>query len=117
MGVARKCFYKEFQMDESMKEEDYLNQIILKALKDKNFCEELKKNPKKVFEREFKNPLPSNLEIHVIEETENKKYLVIPFIDECSEKELENIQAGVGRCYSTVLSTCQRPNTIMGKCN
>lgn len=87
-----------------MKQNNQFNQLILKALKDKKFCEELKKNPKKVLEREFKTQLPGNFEIQVLEETENKKYLVLPSMkEEISEAELQNIAGGTGSPVSTFL--------------
>lgn len=89
-----------------MKENNQLNHIILRALKDKKFYEELKKNPKKVLEREFKTQLPGNLEIQVLEETENKKYLILPtqIEGEVSEKELENIAGGTPPVSTFLLS-------------
>lgn len=70
-------------------------ELILKALKDPNFKKKLLAQPKKTIEEEFKISIPSDIEIHVLQETENKHYLVLPFISsDLSEKELEQIAAG-----------------------
>ena len=57
--------------------------FIARAWKDKNFKQELIRNPKQVIERELTSQqpgakLPADLEVTVLEETTNKMYLVLP---------------------------------------
>jgi hypothetical protein len=57
--------------------------FIARAWKDKDFKQELMRNPKQVIERELasRQPgarLPADLEVTVLEETTNKVYLVLP---------------------------------------
>lgn len=67
-------------------------------MKDKSFCNELKRSPKKVIERELEIRCPDNLKIEVIEQTSDKWVIVIPQMENTaslSENDLANIAGGV----------------------
>lgn len=74
-----------------------LNSIIEKALRDPNFKKKLIQDPKKAIQEAFKVTLPADFKLEILEESEKKKYLVIPHVPagtEVSEKYLESISAG-----------------------
>lgn len=72
-----------------------LHSIIAKALKDKNFKEELMNDPKGVIEQELGIHLGKNVNVQILEESENKRYLILPaHSEEMSAEELEMIAAG-----------------------
>ena len=76
----------------------YQEKIIARAIKDRSFCNELKKNPKAVLERELGITCPSNLTIEVIELPTNKWIILIPTVsnaDKLSETELVQVAGGV----------------------
>ena len=52
--------------------------LITRALKDEGFRQELVANPKAVVEKELGVKLPEELEINVLEETEDTLYMVLP---------------------------------------
>jgi hypothetical protein len=52
--------------------------LITRALKDEGFKQELLANPKVLVEQEVGTKLPEELEINVLEETENTLYMVLP---------------------------------------
>lgn len=77
-----------------------INEAILKALKDPSFKKKLMINPKKTLEEECQISLPENLSIQVLEESESKKYLVIPHVpqgSEITEDELRELVGGLGK--------------------
>ena len=59
-------------------ETSILEKIIVRAWEDNEFKEELLKNPKVVIEAETGDKIPEGLEIQVVEETENTRYLTLP---------------------------------------
>jgi len=75
--------------------------LITRALKDEAFKRELLTNPKAVVEKELGAKLPEELEINVIEETEDTLYMVLPCnpYEEMSESELK---AALGMTYEDV---------------
>jgi len=75
--------------------------LITRALKDEAFEQELLANPKAVVEKELGTKLPEELEINVIEETEDTLYMVLPCnpYEGMSEEEL---QASLGMTYEDV---------------
>lgn len=84
------------------------NKLIHRAWEDKVFKQELLSNPKAVFARELGEELPNTLEIEVLQETENKVYLVIPnnpdpaitIEGELSEEALEAVAGGICILFS-----------------
>jgi hypothetical protein len=52
--------------------------IIQRAVHDRIFRKELKKNPKKVMEMELGRSLPKGVKIEIIEKENNKWYLLLP---------------------------------------
>jgi hypothetical protein len=75
--------------------------LITRALKDESFRAELIANPKAVIEQEIGSKLPDELEIAVLEETEDTIYMVLPCnpYEGVSEEEL---QANLGMSYEDV---------------
>jgi hypothetical protein len=80
--------------------------LIERAWEDEKFKQELLSNPKAVFEKESGQELPKDIEIEVIQETDNKAYLVLPINpvpaakteEEISEEALEAVAGGVSGC-------------------
>ncbi len=72
--------------------------IILKALKDSTFREQLLKDPKGAIGQELGIVLPDHLSVKIVEEKENEVYLVIPQNvqqeDEITQLELESVSGG-----------------------
>lgn len=52
--------------------------LITWAFKNESFKRELLKNPKLTLEKELGNRLPENIEIKILEETNNTLYMVLP---------------------------------------
>lgn len=75
--------------------------LITRALKDESFRAELIANPKAVIEQEIGSKLPDELEIMVLEETEDTVYMVLPCnpYEGLSEEELK---ASLGMTYEDV---------------
>ena len=75
--------------------------LITRALKDESFRAELIANPKAVIEQEIGSKLPDELEITVLEETEDTIYMVLPCnpYEGLSEEELK---ASLGMSYEDV---------------
>jgi hypothetical protein len=75
--------------------------LITRALKDEGFRQELIANPKAVVEKELGTKLPEELEINVLEETEDTLYMVLPCnpYEGISEEELK---ASLGMSYEDV---------------
>ena len=72
--------------------------IILKALKDSTFREQLLKDPKGTIGQELGIELPDHLSVKIVEEKENEVVLVIPQNaqqeDEITQLELESVSGG-----------------------
>ncbi|RCJ40613.1 hypothetical protein A6770_37725 [Nostoc minutum NIES-26] len=66
--------------------------LVTRALKDKGFRQELIANPKAVVEKELETKLPKEIEINVLEETQDILYMVLPCnpYEEISEEELKS---------------------------
>ena len=62
----------------TVKRDEVESKLILKAWENEDFRKEFIANPKKVFEKEFGQNVPPNVEISVLEEKGNKIYFVIP---------------------------------------
>ncbi|MDB9436312.1 NHLP leader peptide family RiPP precursor [Dolichospermum lemmermannii CS-548] len=75
--------------------------LITRALKDESFRAELIANPKAIIEQEIGSKLPNELEITVLEQTEDTIYMVLPCnpYEGLSEEEL---QANLGMSYEDV---------------
>ncbi|MDB9405989.1 NHLP leader peptide family RiPP precursor [Microcystis aeruginosa CS-1036] len=88
--------------------------LITRALKDEEFKRELIANPKAVIERELGTKLPDELEINVLEETEDTIYMVLPCnpYEGISEEELK---ASLGITYEDVAKWVseQQRNTLL----
>jgi hypothetical protein len=88
--------------------------LITRAWKDESFRTELIANPKAVIEQEIGSKLPDELEITVLEETEDTIYMVLPCnpYEGLSEEEL---QATLGMTYEDVALWVleQQRNTLL----
>lgn len=88
--------------------------LITRALKDESFRAELIANPKAVIEQEIGSKLPDELEITVLEETEDTIYMVLPCnpYEGLSEEELK---ASLGMTYEDVALWVleQQRNTLL----
>jgi Nitrile hydratase, alpha chain len=75
--------------------------LITRALKDEGFRQELVANTKAVVEKELGAKLPEELEINVLEETEDTIYMVLPCnpYERISEEDLKTL---VGMTYKNV---------------
>jgi hypothetical protein len=65
-----------------------------------DFKDELLKEPKKVLKNEFGVEFQENVEVKVLFETENIKYIVIPFTEQ-KINEVDLIKMGKGPCTTT----------------
>jgi len=75
--------------------------LITRALKDEGFKHELLANPKALVEQELGTKLPEELEINVLEETEDTLYMVLPCNPYGGMSE-EELQASLGMTYEDV---------------
>jgi hypothetical protein len=75
--------------------------LITRALKDEGFKQELLANPKAVVENELGAKLPEELEINVLEETENTLYMVLP-CNPYEEMTGEELKAALGMTYEDI---------------
>ncbi|MCC5660822.1 NHLP leader peptide family RiPP precursor [Nostoc sp. XA010] len=81
---------------------EFEQKLIQRAWEDETFRQELLNNPKAVYAREAGVEIPTNLEIELIQETENKVYIVLPNTPastiategELSEESLEAVAGG-----------------------
>lgn len=79
----------------------FQNILIVKAMKDEGFHQELLANPKAAIEREMGKlkegaKLPASLEVRVIEQPANALYLVLPAaqVSELSNEALDAVAGG-----------------------
>jgi hypothetical protein len=88
--------------------------LITRALKDEGFKREFLANPKVVVEKELGTKLPEELEINVLEETEDTLYMVLPCnpYEGMSEEELK---VSLGMTYEDVAQWVleQQRNTLL----
>ncbi len=77
--------------------ENKMSELLYRCFKNPELLKELKKNPKQFMEKELNVKFPANYDFQVVEETQDKGYLIIPsqkLVDECSEEELKAIASG-----------------------
>jgi hypothetical protein len=86
-------------------------QVIVRAMKDEAFRQELLSSPKRVLERELGITLPQGVTIQIHEDTSTTRHLVLPekvptdALGELSDAELEQA-AGVERGTVKVQTMC-----------
>ena len=88
------------------KQEKFQKKIIMRAIKDEKFREDLKKNPKTVIERELGHIFSKDIRFNIIEQDEKTFNIIIPktsHAENLSEKELTEIAGG----------TCQGELSVM----
>jgi len=80
--------------------QEFQNELIVKALKDESFRQELLADPKAMVEKEMGklkegSKLPAGLEVKVIQQPANALYLVLPTMpEELSDEALDNVAGG-----------------------
>ncbi len=77
--------------------EKTISELLYKCFKNPELLKQLKKNPKQFIEKELNIKLPENYDLQVVEETQDKGYLVIPSqgrLEEFSEEELKAMSGG-----------------------
>ncbi len=84
--------------------ESKISELLYKCFKNPELLKELKKNPKQFIEKELNIKLPENYDLQALEETQEKGFLVIPWvgkIQECSDEELRALAGGAGTIFGT----------------
>ena len=89
-------------MPELKKEEITLNQlrdvVFRQASTNPKYRQELLADPKELIAKQVGHPLPSNMNVKVVEETSNTIYLVLPYAapntGELSEYDLQTVSGG-----------------------
>jgi hypothetical protein len=97
---------KEAVSETAVEEEKTVDALIARAGRDAAFRQELFNSPKAVIQRELGVSIPAETEVHVLEPTDTKAYMVLPARtategEELSEEELEAV-AGGGWCLVQV---------------
>ena len=85
-----------------MKTESQLRaEILSKASTDSDFRSLLLSNPARAARECLGVNVPADIQLHVHEDTESERHIVLPSTSLMSEKELEEISAGVPAWYPT----------------
>lgn len=83
------------------------NQIIEKAMKDADFRRQLFENTHETLENELGISIPRSMNIHILEESKDHFYLVLPDSSmasepvELTENELQAVSGGGTKLYTT----------------
>lgn len=86
--------------------------VIQKSQEDPAFRSSLLDDPKAAIERELGTSLPGGVQVHVVEETSNSVYLVLPRTTsggaggELSDQDLEAVAGGWGTGGATTQASC-----------
>jgi Nitrile hydratase, alpha chain len=86
--------------------------IVQRSLQDDSFRQMLLDDPKGTVEQELGTQLPEDVEVRVVEESQQSIYLVLPFrsadlqTGELSDQELEAVAGGKGTAIWSDCSTC-----------
>ena len=92
-----------------MKQKEFQEKIVLRAIKDETFRKELKKNPKKVVEKELGKIFPEDVRFNVIEQDEKTFNIILPKIngaENLSEEELKKVSGGITGCFRNTNVYC-----------
>jgi hypothetical protein len=86
--------------------------LVQRSLQDDSFRQRLLDDPKGTVEQELGTQLPEDVEVRVVEESQQSIYLVLPFRSadlppgELSDQELEAVAGGKGTAIWSDCSTC-----------
>jgi len=105
------CDLKKKERNRHMVQQNSIQeQVIVRAMKDEAFRQELLSSPKEVLERELGITLPQGVALQIHEDTSTTRHLVLPeqvptgALFELSDAELE--QAAGSQLTSTICSAC-----------
>jgi hypothetical protein len=79
-----------------------LEQVVARTWEDEAFKQELMSNPNAVLEREVGEKLPEGIELRVVQETSNTRYILIPSPSDITPEELEQMRQGMAGDYSSL---------------
>jgi hypothetical protein len=86
--------------------------IVQRSMEDEEFRQRLLEDPKATVEQELATQLPEDVEVSVVEESQQSIYLVLPFrsaelpAGELSDQQLEAVAGGKGTAAWSDCSTC-----------
>jgi Nitrile hydratase, alpha chain len=86
--------------------------IVQRSMEDDSFRQRLLEDPKATVEQELETQLPEDVEVSVVEESQQTIYLVLPFrsadlpAGELSDQQLEAVAGGKGTAAWSDCSTC-----------
>jgi Nitrile hydratase, alpha chain len=86
--------------------------IVQRSMEDEDFRQRLLDDPKGTVEQELATQLPEDVEVSVVEESQQTIYLVLPFrsadlpAGELSDQQLEAVAGGKGTAAWSDCSTC-----------
>jgi hypothetical protein len=86
--------------------------LVQRSMEDEDFRRRLLEDPKATVEQELATQLPEDVEVRVVEESQQTIYLVLPFrsadlpAGELSDQQLEAVAGGKGTAAWSDCSTC-----------
>jgi hypothetical protein len=94
--------------------------IVQRSMEDEDFRRRLLEDPKGTVEQELATRLPEDVEVRVVEESQQAIYLVLPSTsptvegEELSDQQLEAVAGGMGGDMTAEWSDC--PADTCGRC-
>jgi hypothetical protein len=87
--------------------------VIERSLADESFRQRLLENPRATMEQELGVQLPADVQVQVVEETQDTIYLVLPSVSavvgkggELSDQEIESVAGGFEGFQTPTFQTC-----------
>ena len=84
-------------------EHNKIEQLVTHALEDEAFKQELVSHPNTVIEQETGEKLPEGVEIRVVQETSNTRYLLLPSHSDVTPEKLEQLRQGAAGDFSSLI--------------